>query len=57
MFRQAVRGLLYIVVMGWLFLGVAIASDVFMSGIETITSQRKRVKHPLDAERMVAGSF
>jgi hypothetical protein len=30
----------------WSFLAVGIVADVFMSGIETITSQTKRIKGP-----------
>jgi len=35
--------LIYMVILGWFFLGVAIVSDVFMGAIETITSKKKRV--------------
>jgi len=38
-----VRGALYIVALGYLFLGVAISADVFMSAIEVITSKTKTV--------------
>merc|ERR1712168_1663486 len=37
------RGLLYITLMIYLFIGVAIASDKFMESIETITAQEKEV--------------
>lgn len=37
------RGLLYILLMVWLFLGVAIVSDKFMESIETITASEKEV--------------
>jgi solute carrier family 8 (sodium/calcium exchanger) len=37
------RGLLYGVLMLWLFIGVAIVSDKFMESIETITAQEKEV--------------
>ncbi|CAD7944294.1 unnamed protein product [Amoebophrya sp. A120] len=50
---DALRAVLYIFFLGWLFLGVAISSDTFMSGIEKITSQKKRVRHPTDPARMV----
>ncbi|CAD7929401.1 unnamed protein product [Amoebophrya sp. A25] len=50
---HGVRAVIYLFVLGWLFMGVAISSDVFMSGIEKITSQKKRVKHPTDSNRMV----
>lgn len=48
-----VRAIVYTIGLGWLFMGVAISSDVFMSGIESITSQKMRVKHPTDPSRMV----
>jgi len=38
----AVRAPLYLVGLGWCFLGVAIVSDVFMSAIERITSKKVR---------------
>jgi solute carrier family 8 (sodium/calcium exchanger) len=37
------RACLYLMGLGWLFLGVAVVSDVFMNGIEKITSAKKRV--------------
>mmetsp|Transcript_15276 Transcript_15276/g.39374 ORF Transcript_15276/g.39374 Transcript_15276/m.39374 type:complete len:799 (+) Transcript_15276:114-2510(+) len=37
------RAILYFLGLGWCFLGVAIISDIFMSAIEKITSQKKRV--------------
>jgi len=37
------RGVLYIILMVWLFIGVAIVSDRFMESIETITAQEKEV--------------
>ncbi|XP_013418432.1 sodium/calcium exchanger 2 isoform X2 [Lingula anatina] len=37
------RGILYIVAMLYLFIGVAIASDIFMGSIEVITSKKKTV--------------
>ena len=36
-----VRGLLYIVFMFYLFIGIAIISDIFMGAIEVITSKKK----------------
>jgi len=36
------RAILYIILLFWCFLGVAIVSDTFMSAIERITSQRRR---------------
>jgi len=37
------RGLLYVVIMLYLFIGVAIVSDKFMESIESITAQEKEV--------------
>jgi len=37
------RGILYGILMIWLFIGVAIVSDKFMESIETITAQEKEV--------------
>jgi len=37
------RGVLYILLMVWLFIGVAIVSDRFMESIEMITAQEKEV--------------
>jgi len=37
------RGVLYIILMVWLFIGVSIVSDRFMESIETITAQEKEV--------------
>jgi solute carrier family 8 (sodium/calcium exchanger) len=39
--------------LGWFFLGIAISSDIFMEGIEKITSQKQRIPHPLDKTRKV----
>jgi solute carrier family 8 (sodium/calcium exchanger) len=38
-----VRLILYLMGLGWTFLGVAVISDIFMAGIEKITSSKKRV--------------
>lgn len=35
---------LYFLLLGWTFVGVAIVSDIFMSAIDAITSKKKRVK-------------
>ncbi|XP_074650756.1 sodium/calcium exchanger 1-like [Tubulanus polymorphus] len=40
---QGLRGFLYIFAMGYLFMGIAIVSDVFMCSIETITSKRRTI--------------
>ena len=41
--NPGVRAFLYLVGLLWAFLGVAILSDAFMAGIETITGQTKQV--------------
>jgi solute carrier family 8 (sodium/calcium exchanger) len=44
--HKVIRIPLYLIGLGWLFLGVAVVADVFMGAIEHITSQRKRVYDP-----------
>ncbi|XP_036363729.1 sodium/calcium exchanger 2-like isoform X4 [Octopus sinensis] len=44
------RGVIYIIAMLYIFLGIAIVSDLFMSSIEVITSQKKTV-YKWDEER------
>jgi len=39
---NVVRLILYLMGLGWTFLGVAVISDVFMNGIEKVTSSKKR---------------
>ena len=46
------RGGLYIAALSFLFVGIAIASDIFMSSIEMITSKKRIVKF-YDAEAQV----
>jgi solute carrier family 8 (sodium/calcium exchanger) len=41
---NSVRFILYVLGLGWTFLGIAIISDIFMAGIEKVTSLKKRVK-------------
>ncbi|KAL1503577.1 hypothetical protein AB1Y20_012055 [Prymnesium parvum] len=41
--RTGLNMLFYIAMLCWTFLGVAIAADIFMVGIEMITSQEKKV--------------
>lgn len=53
---QTARGIIYCLVLGWMFLGVAIASDVFMSGIERITSSKTRIPNPADPTRKITVS-
>lgn len=40
---HAVRGILYIVAIAYFFVGIAIASDIFMGSIEVITSKKRTV--------------
>jgi solute carrier family 8 (sodium/calcium exchanger) len=51
--NQGLRAFFYIVLLVWVFLGVAVASDAFMNGIEKITSQKVRVAHPSQKDRTV----
>jgi len=39
-----VRMIMYLIGLFWIFLGVAIISDIFMAGIERITSSKRRTK-------------
>ncbi|KAL3876482.1 hypothetical protein ACJMK2_034325 [Sinanodonta woodiana] len=41
-----VRAFLYVVAMLWFFLGIAIVADVFMTGIENITSKMRIIRVP-----------
>lgn len=41
---NALRVILYLLGLGWCFMGVAIIADVFMGAIEAVTSKKKRVK-------------
>jgi len=41
---NVIRLILYLMGLAWTFLGVAVISDVFMAGIEKVTSSKKRVK-------------
>ena len=43
LWHPILRGFLYIMALLYLFLGIAIASDVFMSSIEVITSKKRKV--------------
>eukprot|EP00746_Dinoflagellata_sp_MGD_P100921 gnl/MRDRNA2_/MRDRNA2_41091_c0_seq1.p1 gnl/MRDRNA2_/MRDRNA2_41091_c0~~gnl/MRDRNA2_/MRDRNA2_41091_c0_seq1.p1 ORF type:complete len:826 (+),score=163.69 gnl/MRDRNA2_/MRDRNA2_41091_c0_seq1:228-2705(+) len=40
-----VRIIMYIIFLLWVFMGVAIISDIFMGAIETITAKKKRVRN------------
>ncbi|KAK3612394.1 hypothetical protein CHS0354_031988 [Potamilus streckersoni] len=41
-----VRAFLYLIAMLWFFLGIAIVADVFMTGIENITSKTRIIRVP-----------
>merc|ERR1719157_254617 len=41
---NALRLLMYLLALGYMFLGIAIISDIFMAAIEKVTSWKKRVK-------------
>ena len=43
LWSPAIRGILYIVAIGYFFIGIAIASDIFMGSIEVITSKKRTV--------------
>ena len=43
LWSEGVRGVLYIMALVYIFIGVAIASDAFMSSIEVITSKKRKV--------------
>ncbi|XP_033124004.1 sodium/calcium exchanger 2-like isoform X2 [Anneissia japonica] len=50
LWSEGVRGFLYILAMVYIFIGIAIISDVFMCSIEVITSKKKTVVR-WDAEK------
>jgi len=41
-----IRAVLYFIFLLYLFLGLAIISDIFMSSIETITSKKRKIRYP-----------
>jgi len=43
---KALRAILYMIGLGWCFMGVAIVADIFMGAIECITSQKSRKFNP-----------
>ena len=43
LWHPAIRGILYIIAIGYFFIGIAIASDIFMGSIEMITSKKRTV--------------
>ena len=42
--NPTILGIAYLVTLGYLFLGVAIISDIFMESIEAITAQTKAIE-------------
>jgi len=45
------RAVLYFIFLLYLFLGIAIIADIFMSSIETITSRRRTIRYPSPGEK------
>ena len=45
------RATLYFIFLLYLFLGIAIIADIFMSSIETITSKRRKIRYPDPGEK------
>jgi solute carrier family 8 (sodium/calcium exchanger) len=45
------RAVLYFIFLLYLFLGIAIIADIFMSAIETITSRKRKIRYPNPAEK------
>lgn len=43
LWNTGLRGFLYVVAIAYFFVGIAIASDIFMSSIETITSKKRKI--------------
>ena len=43
LWHPGVRGFLYILCMAYFFIGIAIASDIFMGAIEVITSKKRKI--------------
>lgn len=50
LWNDGIRGFLYIIAMLWTFIGIAIASDIFMMSIETITAKKRKISQ-WDAQR------
>jgi solute carrier family 8 (sodium/calcium exchanger) len=45
------RAVLYFIFLLYLFLGIAIIADIFMSSIETITSKTRKIRYPDPGEK------
>jgi len=43
LWSKEIRGFLYLIAMIWIFVGIAIASDIFMMSIEVITAKKRTV--------------
>lgn len=43
LWNPVLRGFLYVIAIAYFFVGIAIASDIFMSAIETITSKKRTI--------------
>lgn len=50
LWHDGVKAVLYILAMGYVFLGIAVSSDIFMNSIEVMTS-KKRTIYTWDAEK------
>ena len=42
--RNPLICIIWMLILGWIFLGVALGADVFMTSIEVITSKEKSIK-------------
>ena len=42
--RNPLICIIWLLILGWIFLGVALGADVFMTSIEVITSKEKSIK-------------
>lgn len=49
LWNDGIRGFLYLIAMLWTFVGIAIASDIFMGSIEAITAKKRKISQ-WDAE-------
>jgi solute carrier family 8 (sodium/calcium exchanger) len=45
------RAVLYFIFLLYLFLGIAIITDILMASIETITSRRRKIRYPNPNEK------
>ena len=48
---NTLRAVLYFIFLRYLFLGIAIIADIFMSAIETITSKTRKIRYPEPGEK------